>query len=119
MRIIGRRRASVTKFCTVMNMPEPVAKTSFTTHVKAIPHVSWQVGEAEMEKAVKEVRVLNNAEEDEVVDIAVSCDGTWARRGFQSLYGMVSAIDVQTGKVVDFEMKSKVCDKCRERETLM
>ena len=29
MRIIGRGRASLTKFCPVMNMPGPVAKTSF------------------------------------------------------------------------------------------
>ena len=87
-------------------MPGPVAKKSFTTHVKAIARVSQQVAEAEMEKAVKEVRPLNNAEEDEVVDIAVS------------LYGMVSAIDVQTGKVVDFEMKSKVCYKCRGKSNL-
>jgi len=29
MRIIGRGRASLTKFCAVMNMPGPVAKTSF------------------------------------------------------------------------------------------
>jgi len=118
MQIIGRGRASLTKFCAVMNMPGPVAKKSFTTHVKAIARVSQQVAEAEMQKAAKEVRALNNAEEDEVVDIAVSCDGTWARRGFQSLYGMVSAIDVQTGKVVDFEMKSKVCYKCRGKSNL-
>ena len=101
MRIIGRGRASLTKFCSVMNMPGPVAKKSFTTHVKAIARVSQQVAEAEMQKAVKEVRDINKAEEDEIADVAVSCDGTWARRGFQSLYGMVSAISVQTGKVVD------------------
>ena len=58
-----------------MNMPGPVAKKSFTTHVKAIARVSQQVAEAKMQKAVKEVRALNNAEEDNVVDIAVSCDG--------------------------------------------
>ena len=113
MRIIGRGRASLTKFCAVMNMPGPVAKKSFATHVKQIACVSQQVAEAEMKKAVKEVRALNDATEGEIVDIAVSCDGTWAKRGFQSLYGMVSAIEVQTGKVVDFEMKSKVCYKCR------
>ena len=36
MRIIGRGRASLTKFCAVMNMPGLVAKKSFTTHMKAI-----------------------------------------------------------------------------------
>lgn len=118
MRIIGRGRASLTKFSAVMNMPGPVAKKSFATHVNQIACVSQQVAEAKMEKAVKEVRALNDATEGEIVDIAVSCDGTWARRGFQYLYGMVSAIEVQTGKVVDFEMKSKLCYKCRGKSNL-
>ena len=113
VRIIGRGRASLTKFCAdVMNMAGPVAKKSFVTHVKQIACGSQQVAEAEMEKALKEVRALYDATKGEIVDIAVSCDGTWAKRGFQSFYGMVSAIEVQTGKVVDFEMKSKVCYKC-------
>ena len=72
---------------------------------------SLQVAEAETQKAVKEVRDINKTEEDKIADVAVCCHGTWARRGFQSLYGMFSAISVQTGKVVDSEMKSKVCHK--------
>ena len=119
VRIIGRGRASLTKFCAVMNMPGPVAKKSFATHVKQIACVSQQVAEAKMEKAVKEVRALNDATEGEIVDIAVSCDGTWAKRGFQSLYGMVSAIEVQTGKVVDFEMKVKCATNVVARVTFM
>ena len=118
MRIIGRGRAALTKFCAVMNMPGPVAKKSFQTHVKAIARVSKEVAEAEMKKAVEEIRAAANAGKNETLDIAVSCDGTWARRGFQSLYGMVSAIHVDTGKVVDYEMKSKVCFKCRAKKDL-
>lgn len=52
------------------------------------------------------------------MDSAVSCDGMWARRGFQSLYGMVSAIHVDTGKVVDYKMKSKLCFKCSVKKDL-
>ena len=52
------------------------------------------------------------------MDIAVSCDGTGAKRGFQSLYGMVSAIHVDTGKVVDFEMKNTICFKCWTKKDL-
>ena len=86
--------------------------------MKEIARVSQQVAEAEMQKAVKEVCDINKATEDDIADVAVSCDGTWARRGFQSLYGIVSAISVQTGKVVDIEMKSKVCYKCRAKSNL-
>ena len=102
MRIIGRGRAALTKFCAFINMPGPVAKKSFQMHVKAIARVSKQVAEAEMEKAVEEIRAAANVGKNETMDITVSCDGTWARRGFQSLYGMVSAIHVDTGKVMDY-----------------
>ena len=75
MRIIGRGRACLTKFCTVMNMPGPVAKKSFNTHMQVIALVSQQVVEIKMQKAVKEVQSNNGAQEGEIADIAVSCDG--------------------------------------------
>ena len=53
------------------------------------------------------------------MDISVSCDGTWARRGFQSLYGMISAIHMETGKAVDYEVKGKVFYKCRAKKILI
>ena len=65
------------------------------------------------------MRALNNATVGEIVDIAVSCDGTWARRGFQSLYGIVYAIEVQTGKIVDFEIKGKCATNVVAKVTLM
>lgn len=63
-------------------LPGPVAKTSFNTHVKAIAQVLQRVTEAKMQKAVKEIRAINRVEEGKTANIAVSCDGTWARRGF-------------------------------------
>ena len=62
MRIIGRGRASLTKFCAVMNMPGPVAKKSFTTYVKAITRVSQQVANGKrtrrMEQALSSPKML-------------------------------------------------------------
>ncbi|XP_032242112.1 uncharacterized protein LOC116620586 [Nematostella vectensis] len=118
MRVIGRGRAALVKFCAVMNMPGPVKPKSFSSHVRAIHRVSKQVAGSEMAKAVKEIRKSKGCKGDSVADISVSCDGTWARRGYQSLYGMVSAIGVETGKVVDYEVKSKVCYKCRAKKDL-
>ena len=39
--------------------------------------------------------------EDQVLDITVTCDGTWARRGFQCLYGVVVVASSKSGKVLD------------------
>ena len=39
--------------------------------------------------------------EDQGLDITVTCDGTWARRGFQSLYDIVVIASLKTGKFLD------------------
>ena len=49
--------------------------------------------------------------EDQVLDIIVTCDGTLARRGFQSLYGVVVVVSWKTGKVL-VEVLSKHCQAC-------
>ena len=47
-----------------------------------------------------------------LLDIAISYDGTWQKRGYQSLHGVGIAIDIVTGLVVDFEVLSKFCLAC-------
>ena len=47
------------------------------------------------------------------MDVAVSCDGTWQRRGHQSLYGIQAAIAADTIKVLDYEIQSKYCAECQ------
>ena len=48
------------------------------------------------------------------VPVAVTIDGTWQMRyGFSSLLGVVFIISVDTGEVLDFEVKCKHCFECR------
>lgn len=54
-----------------------------------------------------------------VIDIAVSFDGTWQKRGFTSLYGVGVCIDVLTGLVVDFHVLSKYCHACKLKEATL
>ena len=42
-----------------------------------------------------------------VQNVTASFDGTWQRRGYSSLNGVVTC--VSNGKVVDYEVLSKVC----------
>ncbi|GFV13272.1 hypothetical protein TNCV_3655921 [Trichonephila clavipes] len=42
-------------------------------------------------------------------NIAVAVDGTWHKRGYSSLNGVVCATSVENGKVVDFEALTKYC----------
>ena len=43
----------------------------------------------------------------EVVNIMISADGTWQRRGFSSLNGVVTIIANNIGKCIDYRVKTK------------
>ncbi|GFT68062.1 uncharacterized protein TNCV_713991 [Trichonephila clavipes] len=61
-----------------------------------------------MNAAVHEVVIAN----DNNSNIAV--DGTWHKRGYSSLNGVVCATSVENGKVIDFEALIKYCSSCKE-----
>ena len=71
-----------------------------------------------MEEAAADLRVISNDdsvdinEEDEVCDIAASFDGTWQRRGYSSLNGVVTTISIDTGKCLAYECLTKTCKSC-------
>ncbi|XP_070178777.1 uncharacterized protein [Littorina saxatilis] len=54
----------------------------------------------------------NDAIDNDIVDVWVSFDGTWHKRGFTSNYGVGIVIDVHTGLVLDFIVLSKYCHAC-------
>ena len=54
--------------------------------------------------------------EEPVINISVSFDGTWQKRGFTSLYGVGVCTDVLTGLVIDHHTMSKYCHQCRVQE---
>ena len=49
-------------------------------------------------------------------DAAVSIDGTWQRKGFTSTLGVVTAISVDNGKVLDCVILSRSCKGCTRKE---
>ena len=38
---------------------------------------------------------------DSIIDIAVTFDGTWMKRGHKSMYGVACVIELNTGLVID------------------
>ncbi len=52
-----------------------------------------------------------------MVDVSVSFDGTWAKRGHTSMFGVVFAISIDSGEVLDYEVLSKFCKVCSNFET--
>jgi len=60
-----------------------------------------------MDGVANELRESENADE-----VAISVDGSWQRKGFTFTLGVVTAISVDKGKVLDCSIMSKSCKEC-------
>ena len=102
-----------------MDMPQPVNPNAYSYHTKAILPATKDVAKSTIKDAVEELHNLKSDEVDEdgILKTAILCDGTWQRRGFSSLNGCVTAISMETGKILDLEPLSKVCDTCKKLES--
>ncbi|GFT04162.1 uncharacterized protein TNCV_3154161 [Trichonephila clavipes] len=89
VRAIGKGGAAARIFCGLMNL---------------LHHL----------QTVHEAVIAN----DNNSNIAVAVDGTWHKRGYSSLNGVVCATSVENGKVIDFEALTKYCSSCKEVEKL-
>ncbi|CAF5078775.1 unnamed protein product [Rotaria magnacalcarata] len=59
---------------------------------------------------IDDVRRANQCELNVVMDLTVSLDGTWKKRGHQSLYGMVFLIEAESGALGQFVARQFVAD---------
>ena len=108
-REIGRGYQSILNFCKLVNMPPPMDKKSyrktFTKLYRAYSNVAYQ----STSKAAEDISITPEA--DGIKNVTVSFDGTWQRRGYSSLNGVVTCIS--EGKVLDYEVLCKVCPQCK------
>ena len=51
-------------------------------------------------------------------DVGVSVDGTWQRKGFSSTLWVVTAISIDSGKVLNVAILSKSCEGCTSMKKL-
>lgn len=111
MRSIGQGHASIKRFCANMNMPAPLRYTAYrdinlAKAAKSVATKSMLDAAAELHKNSSEL----------ITQCAVSCDGTWQRRGHASLNGCVTTLSIDTGKCLDVAILTKVCHGCQKIE---
>ncbi|GFT09769.1 uncharacterized protein TNCV_1651361 [Trichonephila clavipes] len=77
-----------------------------------------QTGEEKMlemsRQAAREAHVKVDAylKSQKIIDVSVSYDGTWQKRGHTSNLGLGIIIDILSGLVLDFEVLSKYSHNC-------
>ena len=65
-----------------------------------------------MSDAVEDLKNKARDNNNDILDTAVSVDGTWQRRGYCSLNGVVTAISLENGKVIYTIHSHKLLEQC-------
>ena len=118
MRECGLGHSGLETFVSLMDMPKPMTARNYDKIVDKLTVAVKEVAEGTMRDACNELRELQNSPFDEKMDVAVSCDGTWQRRGYSSNNGVVSVISVKSGKILDLETMNKICKGCSLKQNL-
>lgn len=96
----GQTYAGLKMLFAMLDLPVPVSKNAYTLHVREVREKALMLAEKSMARARDEARNLLMSVGDDVVDIIISADGTWQKRGYKSLLGAVFIISNETGKVI-------------------
>ncbi|MBY0580841.1 MAG: hypothetical protein K2P53_04080 [Rickettsiales bacterium] len=109
MREIGKGHSALEKLCGFLNLPPPLQKATFNDVQNKISQSYKYIATQSMINAALEFTVRDDTG---ISDISVSCDGTWQKRGHNSLNGIVTVIGVDTGKCLDYRVRTKKCKSC-------
>ena len=121
---IGLGREGLATFCGIMGMPLPSDTTPWHSQIKAVNNAANSEFCEEKKQAALRLRrllkiELENLDESfdpedcsQLLDVAVSFDGTWHHRGFKSSHGVGVVMSIDTGEVLDVEVLSKDCSIC-------
>lgn len=112
MRLLGIGRAGINLFCSLMDMCSGLTQGTYDSTIQRLHAASKSMFEFVTKKAVDEEKQKNSELERPLLQLKVSGDGTWKKRGFKSRYGVTTLIGYYSGKVIDIIVKSSYCSAC-------
>jgi len=117
---LGFGREGMSTLCSVFGMPPPSASSSWDKHNSTISSALQVVLEREYANAATKLRECLRKDDSSVpvdnnsiIDVVVSYDGTWHHRGFKSSQDVGVVISVDTGEALDAKVISKTCEICQ------
>lgn len=112
LRSIGKGSVSGRTLFGMLDLPDPPQR--FERYNPMFINSLEKIAEASMIKATEETVELNTKEDGSTSrHISIGIDGTWQRRGFSSLNGVVSVSSFDTSKILDVEVLTKYCHTCK------
>ncbi|XP_070571394.1 uncharacterized protein [Ptychodera flava] len=119
LRAIGRGRRAAKKFSSFLGLPPSLSCNPSKGQVIVLANKSEEVTKEHMKQAVAEVRQVvleQDPDHGRTVDFTLLVEGSWMSRSFSSLYGFVSVISIDTGKVLDRHVNSMYSHECQKME---
>ena len=115
---IGRGQTSLRYFFGLMDMLPPLMPRAYNEHLRHLAEVAMECASENMRAASNHLHELSGVSyDDDILDVCVTCDGTWSKRGYTATYGIVVVIAWETGQVLDFQIHSKRCTVCSKKLT--
>ena len=111
-RACGLGYSGLERFHAMLNLPPTLTRNNYDIISKLVSVGVKKVAEETMSKAVEEIAEKGVKDDKGVVEVAVSGDGTWQRRGYSWLNGIFACMSIDSGKVLDIEPMSRYCKVC-------
>ena len=108
----GMGRRGLQTFTASLDLLPPITARAYSVHNKQIADEVEEVGNKIMHEAAGRVHDFHNKPHDEIIEVGVSMDGTWMKRGHTSQFGALAACDCETGEIVDQEVMCLFCEIC-------
>lgn len=116
MRLIGVGLSSINTFCGLMELGSGLSSSTYYHIIDTISIAVQSVFDLAMRKAVNEEKLLNAARGEPEDVLTVSGDGSWQKRGFSSLLGIISLIFKHSKKIANVIIKSSYCKGCEKKK---
>ena len=102
------------KIATIFDMPPPVQAMPprYAIRLEAVTKSAVKVSMSEAANQLHKRIDSEPSPEPKAVNVPISFDSSWKTRGHYSNIGFGAAISTSTKKVLDYEILSRICEKC-------
>lgn len=97
-----------------MNVPPPMCLKSSQKIASKVHDAATKAASKVMQSAAQSVRKAEKSGDDELLDVCISYDGTWHKRGHTSHFGVGVAVELNSGLVIDYSVQSNYCQVCAQ-----
>ena len=118
---VGCGYSAMRDWCGTMNIAHCPTQTAYQKAQAKVEEASKSTFDEVSQTSLRGIfdayaKVGTMPDKDGILDISVSFDGSWQKRGHCSHNGMAAVIDLLTGVVIDTEVLSNYCPKCKQME---